>query len=47
MAYNEQLANMTRELIAQTHTHVTEKAMFDGLCFMVNEKMCEIGRAHV
>jgi TfoX/Sxy family transcriptional regulator of competence genes len=40
MAYNEKLANMTRELIAQTHKNVEEKAMFGGLCFMVNEKMC-------
>jgi TfoX/Sxy family transcriptional regulator of competence genes len=40
MAYNEKLANMTRELIAQTHNNVEEKAMFGGLCFMVNEKMC-------
>ncbi len=40
MAYNEKLANMTRELIAQTHTNVEEKIMFGGLCFMVNDKMC-------
>lgn len=40
MAYNEKLADMTRELIAQTHKDVEEKAMFGGLCFMVNEKMC-------
>jgi TfoX/Sxy family transcriptional regulator of competence genes len=40
MAYNEKLANMTRELIAQTHKNVEEKAMFGGLCFMVNDKMC-------
>jgi TfoX/Sxy family transcriptional regulator of competence genes len=39
MAYNEKLANMTRELIAQTHQNVEEKAMFGGLCFMVNDKM--------
>ncbi len=39
MAYNEKLANMTRELIAQTHKNVEEKAMFGGLCFMVNNKM--------
>jgi len=31
---------MTRELISQTHTNVEEKAMFGGLCFMVNDKMC-------
>lgn len=31
---------MARELIALTHKRVTEKAMFGGLCFMVNDKMC-------
>jgi TfoX/Sxy family transcriptional regulator of competence genes len=40
MAYNEKLANMTRELIAQTQKNVVEKTMFGGLCFMVNDKMC-------
>lgn len=40
MAYNEKLANMTRELISLTHKKVEEKAMFGGLCFMVNDKMC-------
>ncbi|MFZ9386335.1 MAG: TfoX/Sxy family protein [Chitinophagaceae bacterium] len=40
MAYNEKLADMTREQIALTHKNVEEKAMFGGLCFMVNDKMC-------
>ena len=40
MAYNEKLADMTRELISQTQKNVKEKAMFGGLCFMVNDKMC-------
>jgi TfoX/Sxy family transcriptional regulator of competence genes len=40
MAYNEKLADMTRELISATHKKVQEKAMFGGLCFMVNDKMC-------
>lgn len=40
MAYNEKLANNVRELIATTHKNTEEKAMFGGLCFMVNEKMC-------
>ncbi len=40
MAYNEKLANMTREVIALTRKKVQEKAMFGGLCFMVNDKMC-------
>jgi TfoX/Sxy family transcriptional regulator of competence genes len=40
MAYNEKLANLARELIALSHKKVEEKAMFGGLCFMVNDKMC-------
>lgn len=40
MAYNEKLAAMTRELIAQSENDIEEKAMFGGLCFMVNGKMC-------
>ena len=40
MAYNEKLADRTREIIARTHKKVTEKRMFGGLCFMVNDKMC-------
>ncbi len=40
MAYNEKLANMTRELICLSEKKVEEKAMFGGLCFMVNDKMC-------
>jgi TfoX/Sxy family transcriptional regulator of competence genes len=40
MAYNEKLADMTRELICLTHKNVEEKKMFGGLCFMVNDKMC-------
>ena len=40
MAYDEKLADMTRELISQSHKNVEEKAMFGGLCFMVNDKMC-------
>ncbi len=39
MAYNEKLADMVRELISITHKKVEEKAMFGGLCFMVNNKM--------
>jgi TfoX/Sxy family transcriptional regulator of competence genes len=40
MAYNEKLADKVREIIAVTHKKVTEKKMFGGLCFMVNDKMC-------
>lgn len=40
MAYDVKLANRTRELISLSHKNVEEKAMFGGLCFMVNDKMC-------
>jgi TfoX/Sxy family transcriptional regulator of competence genes len=40
MAFNEKLADRTREIIAQHHKKVEEKRMFGGLCFMVNDKMC-------
>jgi TfoX/Sxy family transcriptional regulator of competence genes len=40
MSYNEKLADRTREIISRTHKKVTEKKMFGGLCFMVNDKMC-------
>jgi TfoX/Sxy family transcriptional regulator of competence genes len=40
MAYNQKLADRTRELIAATHKKMEEKSMFGGLCFMVNDKMC-------
>ena len=40
MAYNEQLANRTREIISRTNRAVEEKRMFGGLCFMVDDKMC-------
>ncbi|MBI5858186.1 MAG: TfoX/Sxy family protein [Sphingobacteriales bacterium] len=39
MTYNEKLADMTRELISLSEKNVEEKAMFGGLCFMVNDKM--------
>ncbi len=40
MAYNEKLADRRREIISRTHQNITEKKMFGGLCFMVNDKMC-------
>jgi TfoX/Sxy family transcriptional regulator of competence genes len=40
MAFNEKLADRTREIIAHTHKVTEEKKMFGGLCFMVNDKMC-------
>ena len=39
MAYDENLANRTRELLAAAEKNIKEKAMFGGLCFMVNDKM--------
>ncbi len=39
MAYNENLADRTREIISLTHKNIEEKKMFGGLCFMVNDKM--------
>jgi len=40
MAYNEKLADRTRELISKSHQITEEKKMFGGLCFMVKGKMC-------
>lgn len=40
MAYNTKLADRVRALIADTAQPCEEKAMFGGLCFMVNGKMC-------
>jgi TfoX/Sxy family transcriptional regulator of competence genes len=40
MAYNEVLTDRVRELIAAVENDVEEKAMFSGICFMVNGKMC-------
>ena len=39
MAYNEQLADRVRMLLADRED-VTEKEMFSGICFMVDDKMC-------
>lgn len=39
MAYNEKLAGRIRESLAHIKK-LEEKAMFGGLCFMVNDKMC-------
>jgi TfoX/Sxy family transcriptional regulator of competence genes len=40
MAYNENLASRTREILAASKKRIEEKKMFGGLCFMVNGKMC-------
>jgi TfoX/Sxy family transcriptional regulator of competence genes len=39
MGYNQQLADSVRSLLAHRED-VTEKEMFSGVCFMVNDKMC-------
>ncbi len=39
MAYSEKLADRVREAIGEQKS-IEEKAMFGGLCFMVNDKMC-------
>jgi TfoX/Sxy family transcriptional regulator of competence genes len=40
MAFDEKLASRVREIIKKSGHPFTEKKMFGGLCFMVNEKMC-------
>ncbi|MEO0898024.1 MAG: TfoX/Sxy family protein [Bacteroidota bacterium] len=40
MAYNEQLADRIRLILKEKQTPYTEKNMFGGLCFMVDDKMC-------
>jgi TfoX/Sxy family transcriptional regulator of competence genes len=40
MAFDEKLADRSREIISETHKISEEKKMFGGLCFMVNDKMC-------
>lgn len=40
MAFNEKLADRTRELISISPKKIEEKRMFGGLCFMVDDKMC-------
>lgn len=39
MAYNEALVNKVREAFMDL-PQVEEKAMFGGICFMVDDKMC-------
>lgn len=39
MAYNEKLADRVREALADL-PNITEKKMFSGLAFLVNDKMC-------
>ena len=41
MAYDQQLAQRVRRLLAKAGVkNVTEKPMFSGLAFLVNDKMC-------
>jgi len=40
MAYNENLANKIRELLAEADVDVFEKKMFSGLSFLVDNKLC-------
>ncbi len=40
MSYNEDLVNKVRESLIHVPKKVEEKTMFQGLTFMVNDKMC-------
>lgn len=40
MAYNEFLADRVRSSLHESQTAFTEKKMFGGVCFMVDDKMC-------
>ena len=39
MTYDENIADRTRELLSN-ESIVEERKMFQGICFLVNEKMC-------
>ena len=39
MSYNEQLADRIRQLLQSKKIQSTEKKMFGGVCFMVDDKM--------
>jgi hypothetical protein len=40
MAYDEELAERVRTILAERHVAFEEKRMMGGLCFMVGGKMC-------
>ena len=40
MAYDEYLADRIRQTLKDKSVGFSEKKMFGGLCFMVDEKMC-------
>lgn len=42
MAYDEYTVERVRNLLQEKSILFTEKKMFGGLCFMVDEKMCVI-----
>jgi TfoX/Sxy family transcriptional regulator of competence genes len=39
MAYNQELADRTKEIISSSYEKVEVKKMFGGICFMMNDKM--------
>ena len=48
MAAHEQLADRVREMLAEHTDDITEKKMFGGICFMVDDKMCvAVGKDHL
>jgi len=40
MAFNDQLVQRIREVLLAKGADFSEKKMFSGLCFMVDDKMC-------
>ena len=40
MAYDENQAQRIREVLTDLNSVFSEKKMFSGICFMVDEKMC-------
>lgn len=40
MAYNEATVQRIREVLLEKGVNFSEKKMFSGVCFMVDEKMC-------
>lgn len=40
MAYDEHLADRLREALERRSVPFSEKKMFGGICFMVDDKMC-------
>jgi len=40
MAYDELLADRIRQVFQEKKTSFTEKKMFGGVCFMMDDKMC-------